>query len=129
MSKKSEFNEFKSRVKKIVDLCDDQLVVLSRYFAAILSTCDNKYNQHFAENALIFYTFIGFEVDALMYGYLPHESQEKSFKGFISKQCGSFNKNLKKDSTVRLTSCCVEYLNSEVFCFIIIDSEVNCSLK
>jgi hypothetical protein len=114
MSKKAEFNEFNSRVTKIVNLCDDQLVVLSRYFAAILSACDNKYNQHFAENVLIFYTFIGFEIDALMFGYLPHESQEKSFKGFISKQCGSFDKTLKKDSTVRLTSCCVENLNKEV---------------
>ncbi len=111
------FIEFKSRVKQIVELCDVKLKTLSRYFVAILSTCDNKYNQHFAENALIFLTFVGFEIDALMYGVLPFEAQEKTFEGFISEQVGSFDKRIRKVSTVKLTVCCVDNLNIEV-CFL-----------
>ncbi len=109
-----EFNELKSRVEQIVELCDGKLVVLTRYFAAILAACDNKYNQHFVENALLFYTFVSYEIDALIYGYLPFEAQEKSFKGFISKQCGSFNRSTINISNVRLTSCCITNLNNEV---------------
>jgi hypothetical protein len=109
----SVFKEFERRVRNIVGL-QDKLVTLTRYFCAILSTCDNLYNQHFAENALTLFTFIAFEIEALTFGYLPFESQERFYKGFISKQSGSFDKEVlrgnKRDMTMRLTSCCVEYL-------------------
>ncbi len=111
------FGEFDTRVKKIQIICDNHIVLLTKYFVAILSVCDNNHNQHFAENALIFYSFIAYEIEALQFGKLAFVAQEKGFKGFISKQTGSFVDrpgNKRENSIVRLTTCCADYLNIEV---------------
>jgi hypothetical protein len=113
------FNEFQSRVNKYIFLVNDKLVLLTRYLSAILLSCDNAYNQHYAENALILFTFVQYEIDALTSGVLPLEGQEKFYKGFISNQFGSFD-NKKKDKTTRLTSCCAEYLLIQVSKYVLI---------
>lgn len=116
------FQELERRVQKLTDLSNNNLVTLTRHFCAILSKCDNELNKHFAENALTLFTFVGYEIETLTFGQLSIVGQEKLYKGFISKQCGSFSKETtkssKKDSFVRLTTCCVEYLNMEVITFI-----------
>lgn len=115
------FREFERRVLKLKVLCDVQFAKLVKYFCAILSVCENVHNQHFAENALILFTYIAFEIEALTYGYLPLVGQERHFKGFISKKSGSFDpefvKNNKRDMSTRLTVCCIEYLNIEVLTY------------
>jgi hypothetical protein len=112
------YHEFERRVRKLQVLCDVKFVKLVQHFCAVLLACDNEHNQHFAENALTLFTFIAFEIETLTYGYLPLVGQERYFKGFISKRSGSFDpeiiKSSKRDMTVRLTVCCVEYLNNEV---------------
>jgi hypothetical protein len=110
---KTIFNEFQNRVNKYISLVDEKLALLTRYLSAILLSCDNAHNQHFAENALILFTFVQYEIDALIFGFLPLDGQEKFYKGFISNQFGSFD-NKKKDKTNRLTSCCAEYLLIQV---------------
>jgi hypothetical protein len=108
------FKEFQIRVSKYILLIDDKLVLFTRYISAILLSCDNAYNQHFAEIALILFTFVQYELDTLSFGYLTLDGQEKFYKGFISTQFGSFD-NKKKDKTTRLTTCCAEYLLIQVF--------------
>lgn len=94
---------------------DNKLVKLTKYFVAILSECDNNYNRHFAENALTLFTFVAFEIDALVHGTLEFEGQESIHRGFISKQCGSYDKaSNSKDSLTKLTLCCINNLNREV---------------
>lgn len=113
-----KFKEFERRVKSIVNLCDEGLARITRHFCAILSVCDNIANQHFAENALTLFTFVAHEFEALLYGYLTFEGQERYYKGFISKQCGSFDEDTvrsnRADMSVRLTFCCVDHLSNEV---------------
>jgi hypothetical protein len=114
---KTILNEFDTRVNKILTICDNNIALLTKYFVAILSVCENNYNQHFTENALFFFSFIGYEIESLQFGKLAFVAQEKGFKGFISKQTGTFVDrpgNKKENSTVRLTTCCADYLNIEV---------------
>jgi hypothetical protein len=109
--------ELETRANKLTTLFDLKLIRLTRYFCAILAVCDNLYNDHFAGNALDLFCFVAFEIEALMFGHLPFEGQERFYKGFISKQTGSFVKETgktKRDINVRLTSCCVENLSNEV---------------
>jgi hypothetical protein len=114
----SVYTELKIRVDKVTSLIKDNFKLLTRYFCAILSVCDNMYNQHFAENALNLFCFLVFEIETLSLGYLKFEGQEKLYKGFIAKQTGTFDKEkLKKpkgDQSTRLTLCCIDYLSNMV---------------
>jgi hypothetical protein len=111
------FKELERRVEKLRILFDTKLSTITKYYVAILLSCDNVFNQHFAENALTLFTHIAYDIDALNYGYLPFEGQERSYKGFISKQCGSFDSEVikanKRDMSMRLTICCITYLNND----------------
>ncbi len=114
----SILNELKTRVHKLKNTIETSFKRLSRHFCAILSVCDNLYNQHFAENALNLFCFLVFEIETLNLGYLKFEGQEKLYKGFISKQTGTFDKELLKknkgDLSTRLTLCCLEFLDGSV---------------
>lgn len=110
--------ELQTRVQILSSVINLKLKRLTRHFCSILLVCDNKYNEHFAENALCLFCFLAFENEALTYGYLPIDGQERLYKGFISKQTGTFNKEVskgnKRDMTMRLTSCCINNLTNEV---------------
>jgi hypothetical protein len=110
------FKELERRVDIVSSLFqDDKLVKLTKYYVAILSACDNRYNCHFAENALTLLTFTAYEIDALTHGTLEFVGQEKIYKDFLSKQSGSFDKkSSNKESLIKLTECCVTYLHLEV---------------
>jgi hypothetical protein len=113
--------ECTTRIGKVTNIIDTKLSRLTRHFCAILSVCDNIHNLHFAENALNVFCFIAYEIEALNFGYMSFQSQERSFQGFLSSQTGSFDsKSNKRDSGVRLTSCCVENLALEVGDYVII---------
>jgi hypothetical protein len=120
----SLFDELDRRVRRLTNLFDSKLVTLSRHFCAILLSCDNSVNRHFAENALVLFTFVAFEIEALRFGHLKFEGQERFYKGFISKQCGSFDNSRsggKGDPSGRLTSCCVANLSNEVESHFLLD--------
>jgi hypothetical protein len=118
------FKELECRVEKLRVLFDTKLITITKYYVAILLSCDNTFNQHFAENALTLFTYIAYDIDTLIYGYLPFEGQERFYKGFISKQSGSFNsddiKANKRDMSMRLTICCATYLSNEEVSFIFV---------
>jgi hypothetical protein len=111
------FKEFERRVEKLRILFDTKLLTITKYYVAILLACDNVFNQHFAENALTLFTHVAYEIETLNFGYLPLEGQERFYKGFISKQSGSFDAEViranKRDMSMRLTTCCVTYLSND----------------